>query len=280
MEIIKLMRIKCWIKNFLVFLPLLFGGEFLNQKLFLMTSVGFVSLCLVASMVYIINDIVDIEKDRNHPRKCRRPLASGSVSIKQAIITCVFLLLFVIFMLIFTQSYIKIGIMLLVYFILNIAYSLKLKNMPIIDVSIIVLCFFIRVLLGSVVTGIEISGWLFLTVISGSFFLALGKRRNELEQNSGKDTRVALKYYTYEFLDKNMYMCIALTNVFYSLWAVENSEYTMWTIPLLIVICMKYSLDIEGDSEGDPTEVIFHDKLLILLGLIFAFALFVALYVA
>ena len=143
----------------------------------------------------------------------------------------------------------------------------------------------LRVLFGGILINVEVSQWLFLTVLSLSFYLGLGKRRNELlkQENSKNkgEVRKVLQYYNKEFLDKNMYMCLSTTIVFYSLWCKDMSsfKYIFWTIPLIIIICMKYSLNIESNSSGDPVEVLLKDKVLIgLVGLYCLMTLFI-LYV-
>ena len=101
---------------------------------------------------------------------------------------------------------------------INVAYSMGLKDVPLLDVTILASGFLLRVLFGAVLTGTEVSEWLYLTVLSGAFYFSLGKRRNELQKKKDGDTRKVLKYYTRDFLDKNMYMCLALLNTFYALW--------------------------------------------------------------
>ncbi len=110
--------------------------------------------------------------------------------------------------------------------------------------------------------------------------MGLGKRRNEIQKQGDEgETRPVLKYYTYSFLDKNMYVCVALSIVFYALWAVErDNPLFLWSVPIMMIILMKYSLDIEGNSDGDPIEVITHDKTLILLVAIFVAYLGFILY--
>ena len=147
---------------------------------------------------------------------------------------------------------------------------------------ILALGFLIRVLYGGALINVEVSNWLFLTVLSISFYLGLGKRRNELiaQEKTGNTTRSVLKYYNKEFLDKNMYMCLSMTIIFYSLWCQDlNSDYIMWTIPIVLLICMKYSLNIESNSSGDPVEVLLKDKILMLLVGIYAIAILLTLYV-
>jgi len=274
-EYMKLMRCKHYIKNFLVFLPVIFSFQFQNITAVVTTVLGFVSFCLVSSIVYIINDICDIEKDRKHPIKCHRPLAAGTISKTAAYRMIGVLAIATLGIQIFMRANLwGVGI-LMGYVLLNIAYSKALKHKPLIDIGILVLGFFLRVLYGAMIIGVEISSWLYLTIISFSFYLSLGKRRNEIERN-GTKSRNVLQYYSKEFLDKNMYMCLALTIVFYAMWCVSpmnmekfNTQYLIWTVPLVMIICMKYSLTIEGNSYGDPVEVLLSDKVLMALVLIY-----------
>ncbi len=277
---LKLMRVKHYIKNFLVFLPFIFSGQFFKPFYLVRAIVGFLAFCLLSSAVYIFNDIRDAERDRLHPTKKNRPIASGAVSKRAAYILGACLILATAVLQYFSQAVEWYAwVILVAYLLLNIAYSMKLKNIPIVDIAILVSGYVLRVLYGSALGGIEISRWLYLTVISMSFYLGLGKRRNELIRQDDIAKRNVLQFYNQSFLDKNMYMCLALTIAFYSLWAVDpltiariNTENIVWTVPLVILICMSYSLHVERESDGDPVEVLLGDKLLLslvaLLGLI------------
>ncbi len=281
---IKLMRVHHYIKNLLIFSTLLFSGQFFIKDKFISCLIGFISFCLMSSVVYIINDIKDKEKDSIHPTKCNRPIASGKVSVKNAIILMI--IIFIISLICnFYIFNIYSTILLLFYFVLNVAYSFGLKNIAIVDISILVLGFVIRVLYGSLITSITISNWLYLTVIAISFFFALGKRRNELLKISTFQTRNVLKSYPKEFLDKSMYMCLGLANVFYALWSMDrttitpySSSYLILTVPIILLITLKYSMNIEGVSDGDPVEVLVHDKILILLCFIYILLMFFIIY--
>lgn len=279
---LKLIRLKHWIKNCLIFLPLIFSRE-INKTNILLTILGFISFSLASSIIYIINDIRDKEKDKNHPTKKNRPIAAGTISIPSALTIAGLFLIITIAILIYLSTYNHfISIYIISYILLNIMYSFGLKNIPLLDVFILALGFLIRVLYGGALINVEVSTWLFLTVLSISFYLGLGKRRNELmaQETIGNNTRSVLKYYNKEFLDKNMYMCLSMTIIFYSLWCQDlNSKYIMWTIPVVLLICMKYSLNIESNSSGDPVEVLLKDKVLILLIGIYAIAIFLTLYV-
>ncbi|WP_285396536.1 UbiA prenyltransferase family protein [Lysinibacillus sp. fls2-241-R2A-57] len=267
---IKLMRIHHYIKNGLIFTPLIFSGNLFDIELLFKSFLGFLAFSLVASAIYIINDIQDVELDRLHPTKCKRPLAANLISLTNAKILGVSLVIIAAIINVYTaNNSLAAWVSLILYLIFNLAYSNGLKNLPIIDVAILVSGFVFRVIYGAGITGIEISSWLYLTVISMSFYLGLGKRRNELIKQKNKSRKV-LKYYNQSFLDKNMYMSLALTITFYSLWTVDpltiarlSNNFLVWTVPLVILICMKYSLNIEGDSDGDPVEVILKDKVLI-----------------
>lgn len=269
----KLMRVKHYFKNLLIFLPLIFSISFYNVENSINTFAGFILFSLVCSMVYIINDLGDIEKDRKHPKKCNRPLASGKVSKKEAYLLLFVLATIVVIGNILIKANIYSIIILVVYLVLNIFYSKIFKNIPLVDVICLVIGFVLRVVYGASIINVKVSNWLYLTIISFSFYLALGKRRNELE--TGTSTREVLKYYNIDFLDKNMYMFLTLMIVFYSMWCVDASNIAkfgnnlIFTVPILLLVAMKYSQNIEGNSDGDPIEVLFSDKILMALVAIF-----------
>lgn len=277
---LKLMRVHHYLKNVLIFLPLVFSQNLFDVTLLKKTILGFLSFSILSSIVYIVNDIQDVEKDRAHPIKCKRPIASGAVSVKEAYILAVVIAVLGITLNYFACEFDLLGWGFVILYVgLNFAYSMGLKNLPIIDITILVSGFLIRVLYGSAVTAIEVSNWLYLTVISMSFYLGLGKRRNELVTQGSKSRKV-LKFYNHDFLDKNMYMCLGLTIVFYSLWCVDSTTIArysnsniVWTVPLVMLICMKYSLNVEGNSDGDPVSVLLKDK--ILMGMVFLYAMIV-----
>ena len=270
---LKLIRVKHWLKNGLVFLPIFFSINLLNIDYLASCLIAFFVFSFTASIVYVINDMTDIEKDKLHPVKKNRPLASGAVSIIEAKILIALLGVGIIVLSYFlykdTLTLAVIGIPIL-YLGLNILYSKWLKNIPIVDVVILVSGFVLRVMYGGIVVGVEVSKYLYLMIIFGSFYLGFGKRRNEIIKNGDKSRKV-LEMYNKEFLDKNMYVSLALAIVSYTLWCVDpitieriGNDYIFWTIPILIIILQLYSLNIEGNSHGDPIEVILADKKLII----------------
>lgn len=283
---IKLIRMKHWLKNGLIFLPLFFGGELLDRKSLVVTMLGFLAFSYIASVIYIINDINDIENDRKHPTKCKRPLASGEITKNHAIIIAIGLGLCAVFFNALACQSNWLGLILLAtYLITNILYSKGMKNVPIIDVLILVLGYVIRIYYGAELINVQVSNWLFLTVLFMAFFLGLGKRRNELLRQ-GTDNRKVLDKYNQDFLNSNMYVSLGLTIVFYSLWCSEmsdlkNNNFVMITIPLVVSICMKYNLNIEQeDNDGDPMETLLKDKLLFALITIYVVCMLIIFYLA
>lgn len=281
---IKVMRVHHYIKNLLVFAALACSGQLFHLEKLSAGLSGFVAFCMVSSAVYIVNDIRDRDKDRLHPTKCHRPIAAGTVSVKSAWVLAAVLLI-IAALCNCVAFHIPSTLLLALYLVLNLGYSFGLKDIPIVDITILVAGFLIRILYGAVITEITVSNWLCLTVIALAFYFALGKRRNELKQMGEGDTRKVLKSYSVNFLDKNMVMCLTLANVFYALWSMDENtvslyanQYLVYTVPIVLLITMKYSLDIEGDSDGDPVEVLLHDKVLLVLCVLYLAAMFMILY--
>ena len=275
-NILKLLRVKHWIKNGLIFLPVIFNRS-LEINDWLCGIMGMIAFSLTASAVYIINDIRDVEKDRLHDIKKNRPIASGEVSISLAQVICVMLVVISNCLnLILAQDKLWSEIWIIIYLMLNILYSFGLKDKTIVDVVILASGFVIRVLYGGAIVAIEVSPMLILTVLMFSLYMGLGKRRNE-KRKIKNDTREVLKYYTDAFLDKNMYMCLTLGIVFYSIWslALENMIYT---VCFVVIICMRYNLIIERESLGAPVDVLHSDKVLIALVIMFLCSLVLILF--
>lgn len=282
MKYLKLLRIKHYIKNILIFVPLMFAGALFSQDKLMQVIIGFVMFSLVSSIVYILNDVRDIDKDRQHPTKRFRPLASGDIKKEQAIMIA-FLLAIIVICINFFAVHNKIWPLTIlgVYLILNVFYSFGLKNYPIIDVVILASGYVLRIYFGALLVDIAISNWLYLSVMALSFFLGFGKRRNELIKR-GVTYRKVLQHYTKEFLDKVMYMFLAITIVFYSLWC-ENAVdiygiKILFSIPIVILVVLKYTLIIEKDSDGDPVEVILADKGIVILGVLYSALMLYILY--
>ena len=281
----KLARIKHWLKNVLIFIPLVFGMQICDINKLRITLIGTLSFCFISSAVYIFNDIKDVENDRKHEIKKNRPIASGAVTVQEAIILMIILVLSSLLINLLVIKNIYCVLILVIYLLLNIGYSCGLKNVPILDVVILVSGFVLRVVYGANVTATELSKWLYLTIMSGSFFMGFGKRRNEILKQ-GNETRKVLKFYTKEYLDKFMYVCLILTIVFYALWSIDattisrlETDYLAYTVPIVLVIFMKYCLNIEGESYGDPVDILTSDKILMGLVLLFIIIMLMLIYV-
>ena len=268
---LRLLRVHHYLKNGLIFLPLLFSGDLFQWNLLGQTMIGYLSFCLIASSIYIYNDIQDIEKDKMHPIKKKRPIATGEISLKKAIIIGLLLFLAAIgcqtigYLLFHNQGFIVSTVIMLGYYVMILALG-----------------FVLRVLYGGAITNTEISSWLFLTVLSICLFAGFGKRRNEMIKNKTTSRKV-LQAYTKSFLDKSMYLFLSLALVFYSLWCtnglqfIENNLLT-YSILFVIFIVLKYALTIEQDSYGDPIDVILQDKLLMVVSVIYIVYMVVAIY--
>lgn len=278
-----LLRAKHWIKNALVFFPIAFGGGLVGDPEGLRATVlGFLALCLAASGIYIVNDLRDVERDRAHPVKCRRPIASGEVGPRAAVAAAAACFAGGLALdLAAAGPALPPLACLAAYVALNLGYSFGLKNVPVVDIAILAAGYFIRVLYGSCLAGVEISAWLYLTVVSLSFYLGLGKRKGELDAAGGGPVRPVVARYPADFLASNMTVFFTLGLVFYSLWASDasvaarTSGHMTATIPVVFLICLRYSLVQGQKGQGDPIEVVLGDRVLLAL-----LALFVAVVLA
>lgn len=277
---LKLMRIKHYIKNLLIFFPLVFSRNLFTHNFF-NVMIAAIAFSLLSSAVYVLNDIKDAEKDREHSVKKNRPIASGAVTVSHAVVFLVVLILISVCL-----SFIAYGFSLtpwlitIIYFVLNLGYSFGLKNIPLIDIAILTSGFLLRAMLGAVVINVTVSNWLYLTIMSLAFYLSLAKRRNELAKQESNNTRKVLKFYNYNFLDKNMTVFLTLSLVFYSLWCINafSSQIMVFSIPILMLIVLRYSMIIENDSQGDPVDVVLTDIPLLLVILIYIILIFSILY--
>ena len=253
------MRLKNWVKNIFVFVPLVFSLGLFNREKLLATLIAFVAFCLVSSAVYMFNDMCDIDKDRAHPVKQNRPIASGVITVRKAFVFAT--LLAGMGIAISFCVNVATGILVVSYLALNLTYTLKLKHQPILDCFCIAAGFVLRVYAGGEASAEPVSDWLFLTVTATSLFMAFGKRRGELAKVGGSSTREVLQWYNAVFLNGMVFVCAGLSIVFYSLWAMYRASNMIYTVPLVIFMVSKYLLLIHDDnSHGDPTAVLFGDK--------------------
>ncbi|MCL2203762.1 MAG: UbiA prenyltransferase family protein [Defluviitaleaceae bacterium] len=274
---IKLMRPTHWLKNAMVGLALFFGGRF-DWESILLVLAGMAAFSALSSAVYIFNDICDAPGDALHEVKKMRPIASGAVSVwVGAVLSVVLFLAAVLVDILFFARWQTLAL-LVGYAGLNIFYSIKGKHVPLLDVLILSGGFMIRMFYGALLLDISISNWLYLTTLSISLYMALGKRRNELKKygEEAGSVRKVLASYNAGFLDKNMYVFLTLTVLFYALWTMHmydlggHGAYAIWTTPLVIVIIMRYSLLTETRIFADPVEILLKDKPLLLMAVAYA----------
>lgn len=267
-DIFILLRPHQYIKNFFVFAPLFFSFAFTKTNLVL-TFLTFAIFSLLASSVYIFNDLLDIEEDKKHPTKKFRSLASGRVSKQNAII--LFLLLSVISLGISFFISSRLLVVLLVYFGLNIAYSLKLKHITLVDIFIIATGFVLRLFAGASVMDISLSMWIIIVTFLLALFLALAKRRDDvLLSSQGKETRKNIDGYNLEFINAAMVLMAGIVVVSYILYTVSpsvmqkfNSHYLYITAFFVILGIMRYmQITFVEQNSGSPTRIILKDVFL------------------
>lgn len=266
--LVKTMRPKQWTKNLILFAGVLFSNNLLNWSLLRLSITGFLLFCMFSGGVYIVNDIVDMEKDKMHPKKSKRPLASGQVGIKQAIIFLIILLLISIpvsFWISTVFGFIGLGYLVLVSF-----YSFKLKNIVILDIMTISIGFVLRAIAGAVLIDVRISPWLLLCTILLSMFLALHKRKSEMQllmNGSGSSSRKILEEYTPELINDMLHIVTSSTVMAYSLYTFTgvHSMYMMGTIPFVIYGIFRYQyIAHTKDMAENPELVLLGDKPLII----------------
>ncbi len=265
-SILKTMRPKQWTKNVFVFAGLVFDGQLLQVGPFIQTLIGFILLCFASSTVYIINDIADIEQDKQHPKKRQRPLASGRLSIRVAGIATTVLGVATLALSFFLNRWF--GALVLTYILINLLYSFRLKHVPIIDVFIVASGFVLRVGAGVMLITVErFSPWLYVCTTLLALFLGFGKRRAELSLLADKANthRKVLDGYTISFLDQLIIIVSATTIMAYSLYTftAENllgNQLMMLTIPFVVYGIFRYLYLIHvEDAGGAPDEVLLTD---------------------
>ncbi len=282
------MRPRQWTKNVIIYAGLVFDGQLFNVEALLRVTLSFALLCLSASTVYIINDLVDIERDKLHPKKKRRPLPSGTLSPRLAIAAAIIFPLFsLIVAWLISPLY---ALILLIYIVINILYSFRLKHIVIIDVLTITAGYVLRVAGGAVViTGVKFSPWLYAVIALLALFLAITKRRQELlalGEISGS-TRPIFKEYNLALLDEMLRMVSTSTLVAYILYTIEspsvllaNTNLALITVPFVLYGLFRYMYLIYVRGEGSaPDEVLLKDRPLQLAIVLWGLSFVVILYV-
>jgi 4-hydroxybenzoate polyprenyltransferase len=285
--LLRTMRPKQWTKNLLfVFPPIIFDGQLFVPSSFLRVVAAFVALCLISGTVYIINDLADIESDRKHPRKQFRPLPSGQVPIRLALIAAV-LIPAITLTLSFLLS-VQLTVVLIIYLVLQLIYTFRLKHVVLVDVLVITAGFVLRVVAGAVVIDVRnFSPWLYVVLGLLALFLAISKRRQELillGPNAG-DIRPIFRYYNISLLDEMLRMVTTSTLITFMLYTIETTSQFrnlgLLTVPFVVYGLFRYLYLIYVMGEvSPPDEVLLKDRpLQIAIGLFALFALGI-IYVA
>lgn len=267
-NILKLIRPHQYIKNLFIFLPLFFAGQVNNVELLVEALFAFIAFSISASAIYILNDYHDVAEDRQHPKKKYRPLASGEISKKSAIV--LMNIFFISGLSLMSVISLQGLVVLSVYVALNIGYSFYLKHIALLDVTIIAIGFVLRLFVGSTVTGISLSKWIVIMTFLLALFMALAKRRDDvlLFVNTGKKMRKVIDGYNVQLIDGAMMIMASVVIVAYILYTTShevaqrlNSEYLYLTALFVILGIMRYLqiAFVELDS-GSPTRIVLKDR--------------------
>lgn len=266
--VVQLLRPKHWIKNALVFAPLMFTGLFLNATALTQSLLAFAYFSLAASMVYAMNDLADVERDRMHPvKKHMRPIASGAISKTEAIAVATLLLSFSLTSVFFSQ---KFAAVLAGYVALNVAYSFYLKHQPVLDIFAVASGFVLRAFAGAVAIDVKLSSWMFITTLALALYLASIKRLQELRLQ-GSEARAVLKKYSVKIVERYAEVSAVGAILFYSLYCLSEHPNLIATIPFVLFGIFRYWYIVDEERQGEsPVDALYGDAQLIAVVLIWA----------
>lgn len=281
------MRPEQWIKNLFVFAALLFSKNLLNLSKGIESLAGFAIFCMIAGCAYLVNDLIDLEKDKQHPVKSKRPIAAGKLKRTTVILV---ILLVGCTSLFFAFSINKVfGIIVLCYFVLNVNYSLYLKHIVIIDVATIAAGFVLRVWGGAVIISVTASEWLFLCTLLLSLFLGFSKRRHELVLLAGNaiSHRTVLEHYSAYYLDQMISVVTASTVICYALYTMSHStaeslgtSKLIYTLPFVLYGIFRYLYLVhQKEKGGNPADIMLTDKPMIANVILWVIASFLFIYI-
>jgi 4-hydroxybenzoate polyprenyltransferase len=282
------LRPKQWTKNLVLFAPIIFSQNLHNLDMLLKVCLAFLIFCLLSGCIYLVNDVMDMENDKQHPIKCQRPIPSGRLNPKTAISISIGLALSCLIGSFWLQP--QFGLISVIYLILLTAYSLRLKQIVIVDVMAIALGFVLRVVSGAVVIQVEISSWLLICTILLALFLALSKRRHELIllDTLATEHREILREYSPYFLDQMIAVVTASTLMAYALYTMSaetiakfNTPYLNLTIPFVLYGIFRYLYLVHQKGQGgSPTTIMLTDLPLIINTFLWLISVEIILYMA
>jgi 4-hydroxybenzoate polyprenyltransferase len=285
---IKLLRPKDWAKNLFIFVAPFFAKSFSGSKEILLLIAGFIAFCCFASSVYIINDYRDIEDDRKHPEKSKRPLASGMVKKSTAVIICILLIVVGTIVAYSVDNSFKFLFVISIYFLMNLAYCFGLKNIAILDILILATGFVLRMKGGAVITGADTSHWLIIMTFLLALFMSIAKRRDDilLKLSTGTDMRKSIKGYNLDFLNIMLALFGAIIIVAYILYTVDEETfrrlqaYRLYYTSLFVVAgIMRYlQITFVKQDSGSPTEILYKDRFIQITLLLWSASFYVIIY--
>lgn len=280
---VQAIRVRQWHKNLLVLAPLLPAGDALRDADLRGVALAFAAFCLISSSIYLINDAKDVEADRAHPVKRYRPIASGRLSVRTAVVTAV----------LFALGGFTLGLLdgwpltltLAIYYGIQLAYCFGMKHEPVLEMVSVASGFLLRALAGGVAAGLPLSQWFLLTTAFGSLFMAAGKRYGEarMGERTGAKVRRVVERYTTTYLRFVWTLSATVVVVTYALWAFEVGEQTgsVWPqvslVPFTMAI-LRFAIDVDAGTAEEPEVIVVHDRVLLGLGLVWALTLALAVY--
>ena len=272
--LVRALRPRQWVKNVLVLAAPLAAGEIFNAEVMRPTAVAFVLFCLSASAVYLVNDTIDVEEDRRHPRKRFRPIAAGIVPRWLAVaLAAVLFTVALVAAVLLTRP--ELAFVLASYTVIQLAYCVFLKNQPVIDLAVVASGFLLRGIAGGVAAGLLLSQWFLLVAAFGSLFMVAGKRYSELVLvGDAAATRKTLKEYSASYLRFVWSLSAGVAVTAYSLWAFEMGEtqdgipWSTISIAPFVMAILRYAVDVDKGAAGAPEEIVLRDRVLLCLGVV------------
>ena len=262
---LELFRVKHYIKNLLIFTTIIFGADLFTNN-FYKILIGFISFSLMSSVIYIINDIIDYDLDKKTPVKKNKPISSGKISKDKALKISILTFFLSLILNYFTCSLFS-YLYLLAYFLLNLFYSFYGKNIPYLDLLLIITFYIIRIDYGAMILNVTVSLILNLTVIFGSLYLILTKRRVEIEN---KKCRKVLKKYDKKRLRIFSIISLILMLICYVIWCLmQHIKYIMFTPILVLLIFIRYDKEAKKSLDGNLVDVLLNDKILTLICILY-----------
>lgn len=271
-NVFRILRPQHWIKNIFIFLPMFFSKQLFDVSVLLSCIVAFIAFSFAASSIYCFNDICDIEKDKLHPEKCKRPIASGVISTKTAYAIMIICFLLAMSVLLFFGGNAKYMLIALIlsYYVMNFVYCAKLKRYAIIDVVIISIGFVLRVLVGGTVSGVQPSEWIILITFFLALFLAFAKRRDDvvLHKNTGICHRENTNLYNLEFMNHTISIIAAIILFVYIMYVFSpdvverfNGKTVYFTVIFVFMGIIRYlQITIIDLKSGSPEKILLRDR--------------------